>query len=394
MNDRKLIYCSTVNAYVNMEEYKAEIRRTRIDSFLWEKEKQSWVPTAQPGRARDPDGDHYRNQLMPSCEWTPRLGQSYMYNFYSTLFKANPYFIRADGSRCWGFDHLEIAGNRPPRLEYLEHVPLMIEAPLNSVEIFEAVFKPPKPFPIYKAKHIPRTINPNAGHRDYPFVGDGSLPDYWKATQGKLVVEDREISYIVVPREKLELLKGTTIGWPVKLWHISISWQYTYRCRDLIHPFALVWNRRPEVDDIEKGKTYKEEFTRSLERLGLTGCKFEKSLLESGTIPLPENIYDYTYGIAGGPEAAPYFMPPQSEKTKRRMKREMKRKIIGQRPVRNRKVNLALLSMLKMTEKGLVPIVTRARRDPMKQAKTKARARKGRGEPKTIEVKKEPSPEG
>ena len=316
--------------YGTTEEGSEESRRLQASSRVYTLNANGWKPSAEPGCAGDPDSDQFRDKLIPDCKWTPRLGKSYMSSFFNSLFKIiesnkdNGYAFgtgqETDSDfQSWGVDHLPIEdGDRPARLEYLDHVPLIIEAPLNSVEIFEAVLKPSKPFPIYKAKHVTRKINKKASRGVYPFLYSGELFRFWNKTQAHLVEEGREIHYIVVTQEQLETLKEHTMGWPVKLWYISIHWQYTYRCRSVIHPYALVWNRRPEVDDTEKGTTYKDELARSLERLGLQGCKFERSLIEPGTKPLPENIYDYTYGIAGGPEAEPYFMQSESEVEARR----------------------------------------------------------------------------
>jgi hypothetical protein len=43
-----------------------------------------------------------------------------------------------------------------PRLPIGRWVPVMIEAPVSSVEVIEAILKPAQPFQIYTARHIPR----------------------------------------------------------------------------------------------------------------------------------------------------------------------------------------------------------------------------------------------
>jgi hypothetical protein len=50
--------------------------------------------------------------------------------------------------------------DRIPKIEVpgcIDQVAYMIQAPLNSVEILEAILQPETPFQIHKASHIPQT---------------------------------------------------------------------------------------------------------------------------------------------------------------------------------------------------------------------------------------------
>lgn len=77
--------------------------------------------------------------------------------------------------------------------------------------------------------------------------------------------------------------------------------------RGLCHPYALVLNWSPC-----RGHTYKSRFERLLKRYNLVGCGFDRSLLEPGTVPLPETLQDHMRGVPGRKAALPYFRTGES----------------------------------------------------------------------------------
>ncbi|KAM0216038.1 hypothetical protein ACHAPQ_003267 [Fusarium lateritium] len=48
-------------------------------------------------------------------------------------------------------------------------------------------------------------------------------------------------------------------------------------------------------------------FVALLKHLGIPDCDFQRSLLEPGTTPLPENLEDWIEGIPGTSIALPYY---------------------------------------------------------------------------------------
>jgi len=191
-------------------------------------------------------------------------------------------------------------------------VPFMIEAPLNSVEVLEAILKPSEPFKIHKAHHIHRGLRKKVDGKNLRL----SSQLYRKACrhyaeysrwQGRLAKE-RAISFVCIPEKAIEILRDTLRGtfWPVKLIYISIPWSYDpiKDPRGLEHPWALVLQRKPEDGTIH---TYENRFKDLLERLNLVGCNFGRSLLTPGTVPLPECLWDWFAGVSGKTAALPYY---------------------------------------------------------------------------------------
>lgn len=190
-------------------------------------------------------------------------------------------------------------------------VPVMIEAPVSSVEIIEAILKPEQPFQIYKTHHVPcRRVTQIAFPQD--LTHRQRVYDEYARFQGRLERDDREVSFICIPRSSLRRLRAFGICWPVCLHYISIS--FAPPCapiKDLCHPWAVVLRLRPS-NGVKCGTglastTNAERLHALLEKLGIPGCRFERSLLQPGTIPLPECVLDWIEGISGSTLALPYF---------------------------------------------------------------------------------------
>ena len=101
-------------------------------------------------------------------------------------------------------------------------VPMIIEAPLNTVEVFNAIFKPAKPFKIYTARHVargPATVSRMPGDLDRA----RRLYDEYTRFQGRLEREGRAISFVCLPFADLQTVRldRETI-WPVCLHWLSI----------------------------------------------------------------------------------------------------------------------------------------------------------------------------
>lgn len=76
--------------------------------------------------------------------------------------------------------------------------PFIVEAPVNSVEVLEALLKPDVPFEVHKAKLISLGPRPHAKPRQQ------KLYEEWANGPGRLRTEERrEISIICVPRGSL-----------------------------------------------------------------------------------------------------------------------------------------------------------------------------------------------
>lgn len=85
-----------------------------------------------------------------------------------------------------------------------DDVLFLIEAPLNAVELYEAILKPRTPFKVHTASLIPRKVR--AGE-----AGRRALADEYVNGQGKLAgsgssganAVDREVHFIVLPRDTI-----------------------------------------------------------------------------------------------------------------------------------------------------------------------------------------------
>lgn len=237
----------------------------------------------------------------------------------------------ADYQKLWGackryysiFGDDTLLGGRIPETTIpgqREFTPWLIEAPLNSVELFEAVLKPSQPFKIYKARHVPRPppitdIPPKPIKKDdwsetdaywheagYKFKIRWQKwqqllhEEFWKG-QGRLMC-DREVSFVCLDHAALETMQESFAYTyqAVRLNWIAIPWNYgDGQATTLAHPWALVLRRQPTPE-----YSYWDSFHRMLEQRGLSSLAesgFPRSLLEPGTAPLPETLRDWLMGV-------------------------------------------------------------------------------------------------
>jgi hypothetical protein len=192
-------------------------------------------------------------------------------------------------------------------------MPFIVEAPLNSVEFLEAILQPPEPLEVHKLPHIHRTRATKAKKRPGRLPTLQRLYDEFTQFQGRLT-EDRDIPVTFVPDGSLDILRKRFRGslWPVQLHYISIMVRLD--CVGgrvaLWHPWALVFHHRPLP---QYGFTYESLLKTLLAELGIPDCDFKRSLLKSGTTPIPECLWDWIAGLPGKTVALPYLISEAKE---------------------------------------------------------------------------------
>lgn len=210
--------------------------------------------------------------------------------------------------------------------------PWIVEAPLNSVEVFEAVLKPSQPFTIHNARHVAPRRHPDRQIKsDNPRIIDicnrsnrrlRELEAEFMQGQGQLT-HGNEISFVCLPDEATETIrKAFEMGYDVvPLNWISIPW-YTGDGEPpfLVHPLALVLHFQPAPNHPIVPPpgcfwfpSYEILLNQELEKLGLMGSNFSRSLLKPGTVPIPETLRNWLLGIPGETAALPYFETPPKE---------------------------------------------------------------------------------
>ncbi|KIL96465.1 hypothetical protein FAVG1_01209 [Fusarium avenaceum] len=161
--------------------------------------------------------------------------------------------------------------------------PWIVEAPFNSVEIFKAILKPDKPLRVHKTRLVRRhrasvalssTFNGQRG-----LIARQRRYAEYARFQGRLE-QDREVSVVYLPARDYD------------------------KILDAVKPFCypLYLRRGPR----RKAK-YPEVLQGFLNHLGILDCDFQRSLLEPGTTPLPDNLEDLIEGIPGASIALPYY---------------------------------------------------------------------------------------
>lgn len=171
----------------------------------------------------------------------------------------------------------------------------LIEAPLNAVEVYEAMFRPGRPFRIHTSRLTPRQIRTDGKHEQ--------LVNEYLNGQGKLAdsggAPDREVSFIVLPRDAIwQLQMFHSFMWPVQLQYMSIPVEVS-GARTVRSPYAIVcYNGH---------RAYHKKLKSLLKKFQLADCRFERSLLRPGTAPLPETLKEYTEGKPGQDAATPYY---------------------------------------------------------------------------------------
>jgi hypothetical protein len=199
---------------------------------------------------------------------------------------------------------LEIPSTHTPGPINVAMVPWIIEAPLNSIEILEAILRSSHPFEIHTARHVRRGCTETALTRRHPARSKKLHSEYLRL-QGRLEL-DRDISFICVPRTAIDNIRHRLFGvfTPVLLQYISIPWPSKAESKYLVHPWAPVLHDKSYP---RTSHTYENRFRDLIEELGLSGNQFRRSLLRHGTTPVPECLWDWFAGRPGTTAALPYF---------------------------------------------------------------------------------------
>lgn len=171
----------------------------------------------------------------------------------------------------------------------------LIEAPLNAVEVYEAMFRPRQPFRVHSARLIPRKLRTDDKHKQ--------LVNEYLNGQGKLAAsdgaQDREVSFIVLPRDTIwQLQMFHSFMWPVQLQYMSIPVEVS-GARTVRNPYAIVC--------YNSHRAYHKKLKSLLKKLDLADCRFERSLLRPGTQPVSETLKDYMEGKPGQDAATSYY---------------------------------------------------------------------------------------
>uniref|UniRef100_A0A8H7N429 Uncharacterized protein n=1 Tax=Bionectria ochroleuca TaxID=29856 RepID=A0A8H7N429_BIOOC len=208
------------------------------------------------------------------------------------------------------FENPDTIQDRIPNTNYLDtgitdKIPWIIEAPLNTVEIIEAILKPKEPFQVYTAHRFPRGCVQLSGYRGQGLIRKQNLYQEYCRFQGRLE-RDRKINFIVVTQYDIWAIRDDAT-WamytPTMLHYVSIPWSFLER-KTIKNPWALVFHGRndPVTQD------YQHRLELLVDKLDIAGRSVDsRSYLRLGTIPLLECIWDWFAGIPGKEEAAPYY---------------------------------------------------------------------------------------
>lgn len=224
--------------------------------------------------------------------------------------------LRLSGSRyVAAFQSSYDIQDRIPKTEVpgcVDQVAYIIQAPLNSVEILEAILQPETPFQIHKASHIPqtgRTANDRLWRKmRYLLPHHQRLYREYKRFQGRLE-KDREVSFVYFSSSSMYKLgefyrhHGCSL---VQAFYICLPWYNGFR-KQVVHPWITVQTIGPGLGVIPL-YTYEAQVRKILSTLGLPeNCTFARSLLKPGEEPLPAYVLDWFRGIPGSAQALPYF---------------------------------------------------------------------------------------
>lgn len=181
-----------------------------------------------------------------------------------------------------------------------EDVLFLVEAPLNAVELYEAILKPRQPLTVYKARLVPRRTKTGDRHEalvaEY-LAGQGKLAGREDAVGGNAI--DREVSFIVLPRDTIwQLQMYYHFVWPVQLQYMSVPVRIS-GAKTVRSPYALV--------SYNGHRVYQKKLKTLLKDMKLANAGLGRSLLRPGTLPLPETLRDYMDGEPGKTAALPYF---------------------------------------------------------------------------------------
>ncbi|EON66272.1 hypothetical protein W97_05665 [Coniosporium apollinis CBS 100218] len=166
----------------------------------------------------------------------------------------------------------------------------LIEAPINSVEVLEAILKPAVPYKVHQARPIRQ-------YRPGPLTqSEQNLQD----CRNRLFL-DREVSFVILGFRECYRLSDWFEKrgfWSPPFSQFTIPWFSTKRGKYLSPvEFALF----SEVSDHTRANGLtRESATRAvLEELGLLGQSLSRSLLPHGAVALPENSTAWIKGRPG-----------------------------------------------------------------------------------------------
>lgn len=232
----------------------------------------------------------------PSSGPPPKRTDDYgllIYDRYTNIFEAVPPSRIPDDSVHIGPDE----------------VLFLIEAPLNSVELYEALLKPAKPFEVHTGRLIPRKARAREARQQ--------LVNEYLTGQGRLAAKgtaaaaaEREVSFIVLPRDTIwQLQMFKSFLWPVQLQYTSLPVRLAGGHKTVRSPYALVCYQAHRV--------YHKKLKALLRDYKLSKCGFERSLLRPGAAPLPETLREYMSGEPGKDAATPYYRAGPEERPSR-----------------------------------------------------------------------------
>ncbi|SPJ86861.1 uncharacterized protein FTOL_11886 [Fusarium torulosum] len=182
--------------------------------------------------------------------------------------------------------------------------PWIVEAPFNSVEVLEAILKPDKPLRVHKTRHVRRpcasVAHSPSFHSQRGLIARQRRYAEYARFQGRLE-QDREVSFVCLPERDYDKILDVVkpFCYPVHLVHLSIPWRDSLEFLSALIPYQRRGPRRKA--------TYPEILQGFLKHLGIPDCDFQRSLLEPGTTPLPDNLEDLLEGIPGASIALPYY---------------------------------------------------------------------------------------
>lgn len=188
-------------------------------------------------------------------------------------------------------------------MDYRPYTELFIvQAPANSVELLEAMLKPPAPFEVVKTKLIPRRIRTDGGRRIQ------RLCQEFRDGQGRLCDHEiREVSVVCLPLNSFYKLRDITSWfWPHRLHYMSLACKESSGKKFCCHPYAMINSCHGESPS-RAWYMYKKDLKGFLRTYSPEGHSFERSLLDPGTVPVPESWEDLVRGKPGHRAALPYF---------------------------------------------------------------------------------------
>lgn len=226
-----------------------------------------------------------------------RIGSSW----HQLMMSPGRYFIAFDrGSNPYG-PGPEVTD---PEYQGYHLRPWIVEAPFNSVEVFEAILKPDKPLRVHKTRLVRRhraSVALSSGfHGQRGLIARQRRYAEYARFQGRLE-QDREVSVVYLPARDYDKILDAVkpFCYPLHLVHLSIPWRDKLEFLSGLIPYQRRGPRRKA--------TYPEVVQGFLNHLGIPDCDFQRSLLEPGTTPLPDNLEDLIEGIPGASIALPYY---------------------------------------------------------------------------------------